>query len=133
MVRALAALSRGGLNFTPQSQEGVTYARKIGNDEARIDWSEPAQAVHDRVRGLSPVPGACFVLETGRGPERVKVLRTALADGFGPAGTLLDPQGTVACGEGAVRLMQVQPAGKQAMTGEEFWRGRRLPVGTRLA
>src|SRR5919107_5846409 len=132
MVRALAALSRGALSFTPQPAEGVTYAHKITNEECRIDWREPAASVHDQVRGLSPFPGAFFTAESGKGPERVKVLRTARAEGTGAPGTLLDPAGTIACGEGAVRLVQVQPAGKQGMGADEFLRGRRLAPGARL-
>ncbi|QFU17417.1 methionyl-tRNA formyltransferase [Microvirga thermotolerans] len=133
MVRALAALSRGALSFTPQPEEGVTYAHKISNEEARIDWAKPARAVHDHVRGLSPFPGAFFTADFGRGPERVKVLRTALADGRGAPGALLDGEGLVACGEGAVRLLQVQRAGKGPMAADAFLRGARLPAGTSLA
>ena len=114
MARALAALSRGALQFTSQPDEGVTYAKKITNEEARIDWSRPAQDVHNHVRGLSPFPGAFFAADLGKGPERVKVLRTALTDGAGAPGTLLDDCGAVACGDGAVRLLQVQRAGKGA-------------------
>src|SRR4051812_5232885 len=132
MVRALAALSRGGLAFTPQPEEGVTYAAKITNEEARIDWSRPAQEVHDQVRGLSPFPGAFFMADFGKGPERVKVLRTALADGAGAPGTLLDDQGAVACGAGAVRLSYVQRAGKGVTSVAEFLRGARLGPGTRF-
>jgi len=132
MVRALAALSRGALGFTPQPEDGVTYARKLSNDEARIDWTKPAAAVHDHVRGLSPFPGAFFTADLGKGPERVKVLRTACAEGSGQPGTLLDPAGTVACGDGAVRLIQVQRAGKAPMPTEEFLRGARLSAGARL-
>jgi len=132
MVRALAALSRGTLGFTPQPEDGVTYARKLSNDEARIDWTKPAAAVHDHVRGLSPFPGAFFTADLGKGPERVKVLRTACAEGSGQPGTLLDPAGTVACGDGAVRLIQVQRAGKAPMPTEEFLRGARLSAGARL-
>ncbi|HEY8564792.1 MAG TPA: methionyl-tRNA formyltransferase [Beijerinckiaceae bacterium] len=132
MVRALAALSRGGLTFTPQPEEGVTYARKIDNAEALIDWTRPASAVHDHVRGLSPFPGAAFTHAGPKGPERVKVLRTARADGQGQPGTLLDAEGLVACGEGAVRLVTVQPAGKGTMTAADFLRGRRLSPGAVL-
>jgi methionyl-tRNA formyltransferase len=130
MARALAALERGSLTFRPQPENGVTYARKIANDEARIDWSEEARAVHDRVRGLSPAPGAFFAFGER---ERVKVFRTTLAEGAGPPGTLLDGDGTVACGAGAVRLLQVRPAGKPTMTAAEFLRGRRLAAGARLS
>ncbi|MGO4707180.1 methionyl-tRNA formyltransferase [Microvirga sp. 2MCAF38] len=132
MVRALAALSRGGLNFTPQPEIGVTYAHKLGNDDARIDWQLPAQALHDHVRGLSPFPGAFFSADFGKGPERVKVLRTALAQGSGEAGMLLDSSGTIACGESAVRLLQVQRAGKSPMSAEDFMRGIRLEPGIKL-
>ena len=83
MVRALAALSRGGLGFTPQPEEGVTYAHKIRNEDALIDWSKPAQAMHDHIRGLSPFPGAYFTADFGKGQERVKVLRATLAERFG--------------------------------------------------
>ncbi|WP_112662850.1 methionyl-tRNA formyltransferase [Microvirga flavescens] len=132
MVRALAALSRDGLNFTPQPEIGVTYAHKLTNDDARIDWSLPAQAVHNHVRGLSPFPGAFFSADFGKGTERVKVLRTAPADKAGDAGMLLDSNGTIACGEGAVRLVQVQRAGKSPMSAEEFLRGVRLEAGVKL-
>ena len=133
MVRALAALSRGGLSFTPQPAEGVTYAHKLTNEDGRIAWTKPAAVLHDQVRGLSPFPGAFFTADFGKGPERVKVLRTARAEGSAEPGTLLDAAGLVACGQGAVRLLQVQPAGKQPMGTDEFLRGRRLAAGAKLA
>lgn len=132
MVRALAALGRGGLRFTPQAEEGVTYAGKIGNDEARLSWNRPARQVHDLVRGLSPFPGAFVETDLGKGPERLKVLRTALAGGAAEAGTLLDEDGTIACAEGAVRLVTVQRAGKGPMSAGEFLRGARLSAGAKL-
>ncbi len=79
MVRALGALERGTLGFSPQGEAGVTYAAKIDKAEARIDWSRPAAEVHNTVRGLSPFPGAWFEADLGKGRERVKVLRTSLA------------------------------------------------------
>jgi methionyl-tRNA formyltransferase len=133
MVRALAALSRGGLGFTPQPEQGVTYAHKLTNEDARIDWARPARAVHDHIRGLSPFPGAFFTADFGKGEERVKVLRAERSDGAGEPGSLLDPKGVVACGGGAVRLLQVQRAGKAPMSAEEFLRGVRLDAGARLA
>jgi methionyl-tRNA formyltransferase len=132
MARALSALARGSLDFQPQPEEGVTYAAKIGNDEARVDWSWPARRLHDHVRGLSPVPGAFFEADLGKGPEPVKLLRAAMAEGSGPPGLLLDAVGTVACGEGAVRLAQVQRAGKAAMAAADFLNGARLKPGDRL-
>lgn len=132
MVRALAALSRGALGFVPQPAEGVTYARKLTNEDTRIDWSRPAKEVHDLVRGLSPVSGAFSTLDSGRGAERLRVLRGAPVDGSGPPGTALDDALTIACGEGALRLLEVQKAGSKAMRADEFLRGVRVPAGTRL-
>jgi methionyl-tRNA formyltransferase len=122
MGRALAALERGSLTFTPQSEEGVTYAAKIEKSEARIDWSRPAQEVHNLIRGMSPFPGAWFELELGGQVTRVKALRSAMAEGTGVPGTIL-PDLTVACGTGAVRLSSVQREGKAAMDAATFLRG----------
>ena len=129
MVRALAALSRGGLDTAPQSGEGVTYARKIDKAETRIDWSKPAQEVHNHIRGLSPEPGAWFEGTFGRNPERIRVLRSTLAEGGGAPGTLVGDGLTVACGTGAVRLVELQRAGKHPVRTEAFLRGvRRMPA-----
>ena len=125
MVRALAALSRGGLVFQPQAEAGVTYAHKIEKAEARIDWTLPAKAVHDHVRGLSPFPGAFFEGDFGRGPERIKVLRSQVCEGAGAPGAMLGDELTVACGEGALRLVEIQRAGKAPMKPQEFLRGVR--------
>ena len=133
MVQALGALERGTLALTPQPEAGVTYATKISKDETRIDWSKPWRAVHDHIRGLSPFPGAWFELPEASGPARVKVLRTTQGEGSGAPGTALDGNLTIACGDGAVRILQLQRAGKQAMTAEEFLRGTSLPAGTRLS
>ena len=132
MVRALAELERGALVLTPQPEAGVTTAAKIDKAETRIDWTQPWQRVHDHIRGLSPFPGAwCEIVEGGK-PVRVKVLRTTRGEGSGVPGTLLDGQFTIACGEGAVRVLQLQRAGRHAMTADEFLRGAPLAPGTRL-
>jgi methionyl-tRNA formyltransferase len=131
MVRALDALEAGTLAFTPQAEEGVTYAAKITNEEARIDWAKPARSVHDHVRGLSPFPGAFFEVDLGKGPERIKVLRTEVVEGSGEPGTLL-PQGVITCADRAVRLVQVQRAGRGPMEAADFLRGVRLEPGCRL-
>ena len=122
MGRALAALDRDALEFTPQPELGVTYAKKIEKAEARIDFSRPAQEVHNHIRGLSPFPGAWFEVELGGKPVRVKALRSTLAEGQGAPGTVL-PGLSIACGEGAVRLTQVQREGKGAMDADAFLRG----------
>ena len=133
MGRAIAALERDGLAFTPQGEEGVVYAHKITNEEARIDWSRPAHEVARHINGLSPFPGAAFEADLGKGPERVKVLRALPAEGSGAPGTLLDAAGTVACGTGAVRLLELRRAGKGGTaSGEAFLRGARLAAGAGL-
>jgi methionyl-tRNA formyltransferase len=132
MVRALAALDRDSLVATPQPGEGATYAAKIDKAEARIDFAKAARDVHNQIRALSPLPGAWFEVGRDRHCERVKVLRSELADRSGPPGVVLDGTLTIACGEGAVRLVEVQRAGKKPMPVKEFLRGFALPPGTRL-
>jgi methionyl-tRNA formyltransferase len=129
MVRALAVLERGTLSFTPQPAAGVTYAAKIANTETRIDWARPWNEVHNHIRGLSPFPCAWFELDGAR----VRALRSTKAEGKGAPGTVLDDRLTVACAAGAVRLTQVQRAGKQPMSAEEFLRGTPVKAGTRVA
>lgn len=129
MVRALAALERGSLHFTPQAADGATYASKIEKAEARIDWSRPAQDVHNHIRGLSPFPGAWFEIELNGKPVRVKVLRSTLGEGSGPAGTVIGDDLIIACGQGAVRLISVQREGKGAMDAAAFLRGTGSLIG----
>jgi methionyl-tRNA formyltransferase len=132
MLCALAALERGSLQAKPQSADGITYAAKIDKAEARIDFTMPSATVHNQIRGLSPFPGAWFEAFVNGKPERVKVLRSVQADGRGPAGTLLDTSLTVACGSGAIRLIEVQRAGRRPMSAEAFLRGSPLANGTLL-
>ncbi|MBN8997164.1 MAG: methionyl-tRNA formyltransferase [Rhizobiales bacterium] len=129
MVRALAALSRGALATMPQAAEGVTYAKKIEKSETRIDWHRPAAEVHNHIRGLSPDPGAWCEMDFGKGPERVKIIRSTLAEGSGVPGTVLDDALAVACGAGAIRFTELQRAGSRAMKAEEFLRGSRVAAG----
>jgi methionyl-tRNA formyltransferase len=129
MLRALAALERGTLTLTPQPAQGVTYAAKIGKNETRIDWTQPWQQVHDHIRGLSPFPGAWFEIDG----VRVKALRSTKGEGKGASGSVLDDHLTIACGQGAARLVQVQRAGRQPMSADEFLRGTPVNRGVRLA
>lgn len=129
MLRALAALEKGQLQFTPQAAEGVTYANKIDKSETRIDWAKPWNEVHNHCRGLSPFPGAWCELA---GAGRVKILHTTKGTGNGPPGRVLDDKLTVACGSGAVRLVQLQRAGKQPMAADEFLRGTPVAPATVL-
>jgi methionyl-tRNA formyltransferase len=129
MVRALGALERGTLQLTPQPAEGATYAAQIDKAETRVDWRRPWKNVHDHIRGLSPFPGAWCEMA---GAGRVRLLRSTRGEGGGPPGAVLDDNLTVACGEGAVRIVELQKAGGRLMKADEFLRGAALPAGTRL-
>lgn len=132
MVEAFAALERGRLDCKPQPSEGVTYAEKIEPAETRIDWSRICHEVHNHIRGLSPHPGAWFEVELNGKVERVRALRATLAPAEAPPGIVLDDRLTIACGDGAVRLTQVQRAGKRPMSAEDFLRGVQLAPGAAL-
>ena len=129
MVRALAALEKDALVLTPQPGDGVTYAAKIDKAETRIDWRKPWKEVHDHARGLSPFPGAWCELP---GVGRIKVLRTVKGAGEGQPGYAIDDQLTIACGRGAVRIVELQRAGRQPMAAAEFLRGTPIAVATAL-
>ncbi|WP_343314697.1 methionyl-tRNA formyltransferase [Brucella sp. BE17] len=123
MVRALGALERESLALQPQSEDGVLYAAKIDKAEARIDWSKPAKDVHNTIRGLSPFPGAWCEMEINGTVERVKLLRSTLAEGQGAPGQVLDDKLTIAGGDGAVRLVMLQRSGGKPLAAQEFLRG----------
>ena len=129
MVRALAALERGTLQFTAQPAVGVTYAAKIDKAETHIDWNKPWRIVHNQIRGLSPFPGAWSEMPNA---GRVRVLRTTRSESGGAPGTVLDDRLTIACADGAVRIVELQKAGGRSMKTEEFLRGTPIAPGVRL-
>ncbi len=131
-TRALAAIERGGFTETEQVGE-VTYARKITPAEARIDWTRPAADVDAHIRGLSPFPGAWFEVEIEGEPVRIKALMSEVTEGHGQPGALLDQNLTIACGQGAVRLIRAQRAGKAQQSGSELLNGLKLPIGTLMS
>ena len=128
LVEALAMLERGEAVETPQAADGVTYAHKITPAETRIDWSKPARDVEHMIRGLSPAPGAWFELNGAR----VKALNARLGLGAGAPGETLDDALLVACGEGAVRLTELQREGRGPLEAVAFLRGQPVPAATRL-
>lgn len=130
---ALAAIGRGGATETPQAADGVTYARKIKPEEARIDWSRPAAEVDHHIRGLSPFPGAWLMAPSAPGEVRVKALLSRAEDGHGAPGEVLDDALLIACGSGAVRLLRAQREGKGGQDAADFLRGFALAAGARLA
>jgi methionyl-tRNA formyltransferase len=132
MVDAMTALEAGTLALTPQREDGVLYAAKIGKAETRIDFGRPSADVHNHIRGLAPFPGAWFEAEIGGRLERIKVLASQLVAGSGDAGMVLDDKLSVACQTGAVRLVRLQKAGGKALDGPDFLRGNALVPGTRI-
>ncbi len=129
MVRALAALERGGVTERKQDESGATYAKKILKEESRIDWSKSAFEIDCLIRALSPAPGAW----TEAKGERLKILYAEPAEGSGAPGEVLDDDLTVACGSGALRPVRLQRAGRGVMSAAELLRGFALPQGSRLA
>ena len=129
MVRALAELEKGKLQLTPQPSAGVTYANKIDKAETRIDWTQSSTKVHDHCRGLAPFPGAWFEHATA---GRIKVLRSTKGSGAGEPGRVLDDELTVACGEGALRVLELQREGRKPVRADEFLRGAPIPRGSTL-
>ncbi|MBB1249010.1 methionyl-tRNA formyltransferase [Rhizobium sp. G21] len=132
MVEAMAALEAGRLTLTPQPEDGVLYAAKISKDETRINFTKNAAEVHNHIRGLAPFPGAWFEAEFGGKLERVKVLASERASGAGEPGVALDDRLTIACGEGAVRLLRLQKAGGKPLDAGDFLRGLPIAPGARI-
>jgi len=128
MVRALGALERGAITAQPQAAGGATYAKKVSKDEAHIDWSKSAVEIDCQIRGLSPWPGAFTEIKG----ERLKILAAEPVTGSGAPGEIIADDLTVACKEGALRLLKVQRAGGKAMIASELLKGFALPKGTRL-
>ncbi|OBQ67328.1 methionyl-tRNA formyltransferase [Mesorhizobium erdmanii] len=145
MVEALARLEENTLTFTAQAAEGVTYARKIDKSETHVDWTRPAAEVHNHLRGLSPFPGAWSEIDIGGRVERLKLLRSTLSEGqshsedlalldnLGESGGILDDRLTVACGAGAIRLVEVQRAGGKPAAASEFLRGAKIVKGMKFS
>jgi methionyl-tRNA formyltransferase len=131
MARAMGALEHGDLRLTPQSEVGVTYAAKIEKAEARIDWAKPAHAVLRHIHGLSPFPGAWCEMPI-EGETRVKILHGELTARSGAPGELLDDRLTIGCKDGAIRILELQRAGKQPMKANDFLRGTPLKPPARL-
>ena len=133
MVRAMGGLERGGLQLRKQNEQGVTYAAKIEKAEARIDWNRPAREVLRHIHGLSPFPGAWCEAAPGGEAARIKILRCEPAKGAGAPGNVLDEHLTIACGDGAIKIQELQRAGKAPMKSADFLRGTPLKAGARFS
>lgn len=128
-ARGLRAMESGRLEFREQSGVGACYAPKIRKGEAEIDWTRDAEDDRNHIHGLSPTPGAFSNLSFGGRLERVKALRAKAVGASGAPGTILDGEMTVACGRGAIRILEAQRSGRRVMTGAELMRGEKVLVG----
>jgi methionyl-tRNA formyltransferase len=126
IVEALARLPE--LTPRPQPESGITYAKKLTRDEARLDWRLPADRLERQLRAFDPWPGAYFSV----GDERLRVLAAEVADGHAAPGTVLDEHLSIACGAGVLRPTRVQRAGRGAMDTQALLRGFAIPPGTML-
>ena len=132
IAESLPELAAGRLAFQPQSPEGATYAHKIDKGEAAVEWSAAAEAVRNRIHGLSPAPGAHSEIAIAGRLERVKILRAEIVERAGLPGAIVDPSMVVACGDRAIRIVAAQRPGKTPMSGAELMRGAKLEVGARF-
>ncbi|MGZ3402361.1 MAG: methionyl-tRNA formyltransferase [Phenylobacterium sp.] len=132
LARTLAQIEAGTAVERPQSEDGVTYAKKIRPKEAKIDWAKPGIEIDRQIRGLSPFPGAWFLLPTDKGQVRVKALLSAFEDTDGPAGRVLDDRLLVGTAKGSVRLLRVQREGRGPQDAATFLRGAPVAAGTEL-
>jgi len=128
-ARGLFALERGRLQFRAQSSACACYARKIDKNEGEIDWARSATQVRNQIHGLSPAPGAFSSLFFGNRLERIKILRAEAVGQSGAPGTILDDEMTVACGDGAIRILEGQRASRVVMAGRELMRREVVNVG----
>ena len=121
----------GRLNATPQPQTGITYAQKLTKEEAKIDWHQPAPVIEHKIRAFNPVPGAWVEYQD----RPLKIWQAEAVEQSGRAGEVLAISSDgliVACGEGALNITELQPAGSKRMPVAAFAAGRHIEKGTPL-
>jgi methionyl-tRNA formyltransferase len=128
-VSALRSMEAGLLEYRDQSSFGVCYAHKVEKSEAEIDWTRDAEVIRDQIHALSPAPGAHSEVVIGNRKERIKFFRAEVTTETGAPGTFLAEEMSIACGSGAIRILEGQRPGKTAMSGSELIRGAQLAPG----
>ncbi len=134
LCEAVRDIQAGCSQRTAQDESLATYAPKLSKQDGLIDWTQSASKIHNRIRGFNPWP-CCFCIMPGKGQKRLRVLAARIEDGCGEPGEVLDVKGEgplVACGVGAVRLLEVQPQGKRVMHGRDYVCGHSLQIGDTL-
>lgn len=135
LMEAVGRIRSGTVQAQPQDEGQAVEVRKLTKEDGRLDWSQPAETLHNRIRAFIAWPGCFCEAPTRSGVQRLKVLRARVEAGGGGAGTVLDASREgplIAAGKGALRLLEVQPAGKKAMDGAAYLRGYPLEPGDRL-
>jgi methionyl-tRNA formyltransferase len=132
LLQTIHAIEKGTDQKIAQDPSLVTFASKIELEDCKIDWNEPADKIHNLVRGVNPHPGAWCLIEIKGQPKRLKIIKTCLMEGaVNSPGEIIDSYKNaivIGCGKNALSLLQIQLEGKKAMTAEEFLRG--FPAGT---
>jgi len=128
-VSALRSMEDGLLEYRDQSNFGICYAHKLDKSEAEIDWTNGAEMVRNQIHALSPAPGARSAVMIGNRKEDIKFFRVQVTTETGAPGTLLSEGMSVACGSGAIRILEGQRSGRASMSGSELLRGAKLAPG----
>lgn len=134
LLRALDDIQHGRAQPTPQDERLATYAPKLKKEDGRIDWNMTAASIANRIRAFQPWPSTFCEAPAGSG-RMMKVLKAKIESASGPPGVVIDVKDSgplIACGSGSLRLLEVQPEGKKAMSGSAFLCGHRLEKGSRL-
>ncbi len=135
LMEAVEQIQSGAVRARPQDDESSTEVRKLVKEDGRLDWTLPARTLHNHIRGFISWPGCFFEVSSASSARRVKVFRAQVEAGSGTPGEILDGTGDgplVATGEGALRLLELRPAGKKTMDGAAYLRGYPLRPGDQL-
>ena len=136
LVETIPDYIAGKIQPKPQPAEGASYAAKIKKEDGKIDWNEPAEKILDRLRAFTPWPGSFTFLPAEPKPQLLKIWKSEVAGNNGQPGTILsaDKNGiVVACGKGALRILELQREGGRRMSAQEFLAGNPLNAGGKLS
>jgi methionyl-tRNA formyltransferase len=125
LLEVIHNYAKGIPSASPQDPEKATYAAKIELEEGEVNWNRPAQEIHNLIRAFSPRPGAWCWLQVHQEKKRLKILRSRVVSGKGRPGILISTNGTIACGQEAIQLLEVQPEGKKQMKATDWLRGQK--------
>lgn len=135
LVETIPAYVAGNIQPQPQPAAGSTYAAKIKKEDGRINWNLPAEKIWNRLRAFTPWPGAFTYLPAEPKPHMLKIWKVGVMEGAGQPGEILSADRTgivVGCGQGALRILELQREGSRRLPAAEFLAGFPLPVGARL-